>query len=209
MAGVLIAFEGLDQSGKETQAQLLRDRLRQDGNKSRVVSFPDYGTSIGEEIARALQGERDYPSDVMQLLYVANRYERRSDLERWLTGGLVIICDRYVASSIAYGTAQDLDPAWLTDIQRFLPEPNLTVLLDIMPETAARRKAVGRDRYERDLALLGRVRKSYLEQLQETWVRVDGEQSKEDVAEEVFSSVALRLASLLSTGNSEVHAEDS
>ena len=209
MAGVLIAFEGLDQSGKETQAQLLRDRLRQNGNKSRVVSFPDYGTSIGEEIARALQGERDYPSDVMQLLYVANRYERRSDLERWLTGGLVIICDRYVASSIAYGTAQDLDPAWLTDIQRFLPEPNLTVLLDIMPETAARRKAVGRDRYERDLALLGRVRKSYLEQLQETWVRVDGEQSKEDVAEEVFSSVALRLASLLSTGNSEVHAEDS
>ena len=209
MAGVLIAFEGLDQSGKETQAQLLRDRLRQDGNKSRVVSFPDYGTSIGEEIARALQGERDYPSDVMQLLYVANRYERRSDLERWLTGGLVIICDRYVASSIAYGTAQDLDPAWLTDIQRFLPQPNLTVLLDIMPETAVRRKAVGRDRYERDLALLGRVRKSYLEQLQETWVRVDGEQSKEDVAEEVFSSVALRLASLLSMGNSEVHAEDS
>jgi|TARA_B100000809_G_scaffold241902_1_gene265519 dTMP kinase len=209
MAGVLIAFEGLDQSGKETQAQLLRDRLRQNGNKSRVVSFPDYGTSIGEEIARVLQGERDYPSDVMQLLYVANRYERRSDLERWLAGGLVIICDRYVASSIAYGTAQDLDPAWLTDIQRFLPEPNLTVLLDIMPETAARRKAVGRDRYERDLALLNRVRKSYLEQLQETWVRVDGEQSKEDVAEEVFSSVALRLASLLSTGNSEVHAEDS
>jgi len=209
MAGVLIAFEGLDQSGKETQAQLLRDRLRQNGNKSRVVSFPDYGTSIGEEIARVLQGERDYPSDVMQLLYVANRYERRSDLERWLTGGLVIICDRYVASSIAYGTAQDLDPAWLTDIQRFLPEPNLTVLLDIKPETAARRKAVGRDRYERDLALLGRVRKSYLEQLQETWVRVDGEQSKEDVAEEVFSSVALRLASLLSTGNPEVRAEDS
>jgi len=209
MAGVLIAFEGLDQSGKETQAQLLRDRLRENGNKSRVVSFPDYGTSIGEEIARALQGERDYPSDVMQLLYVANRYERRSDLERWLTGGLVIICDRYVASSIAYGTAQDLDPAWLTDIQRFLPEPNLTVLLDIKPETAARRKAVGRDRYERDLALLGRVRKSYLEQLQETWVRVDGEQSKEDVAEEVFSSVALRLASLLSTGNPEVRAEDS
>ena len=74
MAGVLIAFEGLDQSGKETQAQLLRDRLRQNGNKSRVVSFPDYGTSIGEEIARALQGERDYPSDVMQLLYVCLLY---------------------------------------------------------------------------------------------------------------------------------------
>src|SRR5437588_390702 len=56
---MLIVFEGLDQSGKQTQAEMLRDRLKQDGRKARVVSFPDYGTSIGEEIARALQGVRD------------------------------------------------------------------------------------------------------------------------------------------------------
>jgi len=74
MSGHLIAFEGLDQSGKQTQAELLRDHLKQLGHKSRLVSFPDYGTSIGEEIARALQGERDYEPDVMQLLYIANRY---------------------------------------------------------------------------------------------------------------------------------------
>ena len=55
MAGMLIAFEGLDQSGKQTQAELLRDHLKEDGRKARLVSFPDYGTSIGEEIARALQ----------------------------------------------------------------------------------------------------------------------------------------------------------
>ena len=73
-----IAFEGLDQSGKQTQAELLRDRLKQDGRKARLVSFPDYGTSIGEEIARALPGEREYGPDVMQLLYVANRYERKA-----------------------------------------------------------------------------------------------------------------------------------
>ena len=78
MPGHLIAFEGLDQSGKQTQAELLRDRLKQDGRKARLVSFPDYGTSIGEEIARALAGERDYGPDVMQLLYVANRYERKA-----------------------------------------------------------------------------------------------------------------------------------
>ena len=76
MRGHLIAFEGLDQSGKQTQGELLRDRLKADGWKARLVSFPDYATSIGEEIARALQGERDYGADVMQLLYIANRYER-------------------------------------------------------------------------------------------------------------------------------------
>src|ERR687887_2176387 len=129
--GFLIAFEGLDQSGKQTQAERLRDRLKSEGYKSRVVSFPDYGTSIGEEIARALQGEREYGPDVMQLLYIANRYERKPDLERWLEGGLVLVCDRYAASSVAYGEAQGLDPQWLIDVQKFLPPPVLTIMLDI------------------------------------------------------------------------------
>src|SRR2546427_645688 len=86
MSGHLIAFEGLDQSGKQTQAERLRDRLKQEGHKARLISFPDYATSIGEELARALQGERDYGPDVMQLLYIANRYERKADLQRWLDG---------------------------------------------------------------------------------------------------------------------------
>src|SRR5215813_8617486 len=140
---------------------MLRDRLKEDGRKARLVSFPDYGTSIGEEIARALQGEREYGADVMQLLYVANRYERKPDLARWLEGGLILVCDRYTASSVAYGEAFGLDPAWLIDLQRFLPVPALTILLDIAPETAVARKAVDRDRYERDLELLARVRESY------------------------------------------------
>ncbi len=164
MPGHIIAFEGLDQSGKQTQAELLRDRLKQDGRKARLVSFPDYGTSIGEEIARALQGEREYGPDVMQLLYVANRYERKPDLQRWLDGGLILVCDRYVASSIAYGEAQGLDPVWLADMQKFLPPPALTIVLDIAPETAVQRKAVDRDRYERDLAMQARVRESYRRQ---------------------------------------------
>lgn len=187
---MLIAIEGLDQSGKQTQARLLRDRLREGGRKARVVSFPDYGTAIGEEIARALQGERDYGPDVMQLLYIANRHERRPDLERWLAAGITLVCDRYVASSIAYGEAQGLDPAWLADLQRFLPAPDATILLDIAPETATARKAVGRDRYEADLALLGRVRTSYRRQLaQPGWLRVDGEQPAPAVAEAIAGAV--------------------
>src|SRR3954462_12566506 len=158
MAGQIIAFEGLDQSGKQTQAELLRDRLKLDGHKARLVAFPDYGTSIGEEIARALTGGREYGPDVMQLLYVANRYERKPDLLRWLDGGLILVCDRYMASSVAYGEAMGLDAAWLTDMQKFLPPAALTIMLDIAPETAAKRKTADRDRYERDLALLGRVR---------------------------------------------------
>ena len=192
--GHLIAFEGLDQSGKQTQAELLRDRLKDDGWKARLVSFPDYGTTIGEEIARALQGEREYGADVMQLLYIANRYERKPDLQRWLAGGLVLVCDRYVASSIAYGEAQGLDPLWLMDMQKFLPAPSLTILLDIAPETAVQRKAVDRDRYERDLAMQARVRDSYRRQAAEqNWIWLDGERPKDAVAADVFNAVASRL----------------
>jgi dTMP kinase len=192
---MLIAIEGLDQSGKATQAERLRDQLRAGGARARLVSFPDYGTSIGEEIARALQGEREYGPEAMQLLYVANRYERKADLERWLAGGLTVVCDRYVASSIAYGEAQGLDASWLTDIQRFLPAPELTILLDIDPALAAERKATGRDRYERDLALLERVRDSYTRQAEEAdWVSVNGDQTKDAVTAEILSIVSARLS---------------
>ena len=189
MSGLIIAFEGLDQSGKQTQAERLRDRLKQDGHKSRLVSFPDYATSIGEEIARALAGEREYGADVMQLLYVANRYERKPDLQRWLDGGLILVSDRYVASSVAYGEAMGLDPVWLTDMQKLLPPVALTILLDIAPETAVQRKAVDRDRYERDLALQGRVRDSYKRQAAEQgWVVLDGERVKDVIAEDVYDA---------------------
>jgi dTMP kinase len=191
---MLIAFEGVDQSGKETQAHQLREKLREHGRKVRLLSFPDYGTSIGEEIARALGGEREYGPDVMQLLFVANRHERREAIAEWLGGQHILLCDRYRASSIAYGEAQGLDPAWLEDIQRMLPVPDLTIYIDIAPETAARRKAHDRDRYERDLALLGRVRQSYQRQArQPNWVLIDGEKSKEQIGDDVFAAVATRI----------------
>lgn len=192
---MLIAFEGLDQSGKQTQAEALRDYLAAQGETCRLLSFPDYATPIGGEISEALHGAREYGPDVMQLLYVANRYEKRGEIERRLAAGEVILCDRYVASSVAYGEAEGLDPSWLADIQRFLPAPDLTLLLDIAPETAVRRKAAGRDRYERDLALLSRVRASYQRQAADPrWMRVDGERPKTDVTAEVMRAAATRLA---------------
>ena len=191
---MLVAVEGLDQSGKATQAQELRDRLRASGYKSRVVSFPDYGTFLGEEIARSLQGERDYGPETMQLLYVANRFERKADIDRWHVAGLIVLFDRYIASGIAYGEAQGLDPGWLTTLQVSLPQPELTILLDIAPETAAARKTVGRDRYESDLALLTRVRESYLRQAEQPgWVRIDAEQAPDAVAAEMAAAIEPRL----------------
>jgi dTMP kinase len=195
MNGLIIAFEGLDQSGKQTQAERVREYVTGRGRACRLLSFPDYDTAIGTEISKALHGEREYDPDVMQLMYVANRYERRRDIARWMAEGVVLVCDRYLASSIAYGEAQGLDPAWLRDIQRFLPQPGLTILLDIAPETAVHRKAANRDRYERDLALLSRVRDSYRRQAAEGgWLCLDGERPREAVSADVTRAVESQLA---------------
>ena len=194
-AGLLIAFEGLDQSGKQTQAERVQEFVRTRGRDCRLVSFPDYTTAIGGEISKALHGQREYGPDVMQLMYVANRYERRAEMATWLEQGLVLVCDRYRASSVAYGEAQSLDPVWLRDMQRYLPNADLTVLLDIAPETAVQRKATGRDRYERDLALLSRVRESYARQAaDEAWLRLNGERPRDEVSADVVSAVETLLA---------------
>ncbi len=193
--GCLIAFEGLDQSGKETQARRLLAQLTAHGRPAEIVAFPDYRTPLGQEIERALRGDRQYLADVMQLLYVTNRYEWKPAIERLLGSGRIVICDRYLASTIAYGEAQGLDAAWLFDIQRFLPRPDLTILLDIAPATAVARKRTGRDLYERDLDLLGRVRGSYLRQVAAPgWTRIDGERPPDAVAQDVATAVARQLA---------------
>jgi dTMP kinase len=192
--GLLIAFEGLDQSGKQTQAERLKAEIEARGRTCVLMDFPAYETRIGQEIHEALHGARDYGPDVMQLLYVANRYEKKGRIERLLAAETVVVCDRYLASSIAYGEAQSVDGPWLREIQRFLPAPDLTILLDIAPETAAHRKSSNRDKFERDLALLSRVRESYLRQAAaDGWLRLDGARPKEIVAAEVLSAVGPRL----------------
>jgi dTMP kinase len=195
--GHLIAFEGLDQSGKQTQAERLLDAFRATGCRTEFLTFPAYETAIGIEIENALRGRRDYQPDTLQLLYIANRFECKPRIAEWLAGGAIVVCDRYLASSIAYGEAQGVDAAWLAEIQRPLPQPSLTLFMDMRPEVSLTRKKADRDRFERDMPLLGRVRDSYARQAEASnWVRIDAEQGKDAVSQAVLSAVRSRLALL-------------
>ncbi len=196
--GHLIAFEGLDQSGKQTQAERLLAAFRAAGYGAEFLTFPEYTTAIGTEIGHALQGERHYDPDTLQLLYIANRFEFRPQILRWLDDGRMVVCDRYLASSIAYGEAQGLDAVWLTQIQSRLPQPSLTLLLDIPPDASLNRKQVARDKFERDLPLLGRVRDSYQRQAgrDANWMHLDGARDKDAVSADVLTAVRSRLGLL-------------
>jgi dTMP kinase len=158
------------------------------------LAFPDYATPIGQEIWKGLHGERDFGPDTIQLLLIANRHEWKPKIQEWLAAGRVVICDRYLASSVAYGEAQGLDPHWLLSVQAYLPQPSLTILLDIAPEAAAARKAANRDRFERDLPMLGRVRASYRRLAEDLlWAVIDAARPVDAVAADVASAVGQRL----------------
>ncbi len=103
-----------------------RGSSKRPGRRVEALTFPDDATPIGREIRAELASGHRWQPDVMQLLYVANRHERKPTIVSWLEAGAVVICDRYLASSVAYGEAFGLDPAWLVDMQRYLPQPDLT-----------------------------------------------------------------------------------
>jgi dTMP kinase len=196
-SGHLIAFEGLDQSGKQTQAERLLEAFRSQGRRTGFLTFPAYETAIGIEIEHALRGRRDYQPDTLQLLYIANRFEFKPRINEWLSAGAIVVCDRYLASSIAYGEAQGVDARWLTEIQRSLPQPSLTLFMDMPPEVSLSRKKADRDKFERDMPLLGRVRDSYARQAAAAdWVRIDAGQDKDAVSQAVLSAVRSRLGLL-------------
>lgn len=192
--GRLIVFEGLDQSGKATQSARLYEALAAAGHRVVRYAFPDYTTPLGRELEAMLRGATSYPPDAAQLLYVANRHEHRERMIAELEAGVIIVSDRYLASTCAYGEAQGLDPGWLGAIQIRLPVPDLTVLLDVDPDTARSRKASGRDTYERDVDLLTRVARVY-RRLAEApgWVRIDGTAPPDRVTADVASEVTSRL----------------
>lgn len=107
-----------------------------------------------------------------------------------------MVCDRYRASSVAYGEAQGLDAAWLRLIQQHLPAASITSARH-RPRIAVSRKQSGRDRFERDLNLLARVRDSYLRQAREDgWVVISAEGPKNAVAAAVTEALAQRLGRL-------------
>ena len=132
----------------------------------------------------------------MQLLYVANRFEYKPRLDPGWPPATSSICDRYRASSVAYGEAQGLDPAWLEDIQRHLPAPDLTVLLDIAPETAVAPQGHGPRplRARPRAARRASARATAARPRARSWVVIDAELPKDDVAEAVDAAVLPRLA---------------
>ena len=160
--GGFIAIEGIDAVGKKTQATLLESWLRSKGMTVGTVSFPVYETAIGSEIRKFLSGTAKYPPEVRAMLYAANRWEKKEELDAVLAGTDSLIVNRYTGSNLAYGVSSGLQLDWLLNLETGLPTPDLVLVLDAPPTRLIPRRG-GKDSYERDATLQKKARDAYLE----------------------------------------------
>ena len=145
--GKLIVIEGIDGSGKNTQAKLLLSRLEQEGYKVGALSFPDYESFFGKEVARYLNGEfgdvKDVHPKLISMLYAGDRYLSKPKILETLKSCNYLILDRYVSSNVGHQASKidDLDERnamiqWILELeygQYALPKPDATIFLDVPP----------------------------------------------------------------------------
>ena len=189
--GLLVAIEGIDAVGKRTQSSILAAWLRSKGLATASMSFPDYDTPIGREVKEFLHGTRRYPPEVRHILFAANRWERKADLEGMLSRADVVVVNRYSESNFAYGVSNGLPLDWLVNLEAGLPKSDIVVVLDAHPEALSRRRGGGRDRYELNQALQAKARQAYLSLAKEFgWKVVDAGTGIEPTSHGVLSVVS-------------------
>jgi dTMP kinase len=219
--GAFIVLEGLDRSGKTTQAKLLEQRFVEEGRPVKLMRFPDRTTTIGQMIDNYLKSNVEMEDHVIHLLFSANRWEAATQINALLAAGTTIVCDRYYHSGIVYSAAKQnpsLPLSWARAPERGLPRPDAVLFLDLDEEAARSRGGWGGEVYER-AEMQARVRELFwalsmggkdragedlirgaggLEgeawrQEEEDLVVVDAGGSVEEVAEELWGRVKRRV----------------
>ena len=196
-----IAIEGLDGSGKSTQARLLSERL----DIKNVLHFEPTDSKIGRQIREILSGKEKVDPRTMALLFAADRIEHitgNDGILQNLEKGVSVISDRYYFSSYAYQMTQmPLD--WVMEINavaRSLAKPDCHIFIDVSPEVCLERITQNRtsvDIFENKQALL-KTRENFFEIIERTAKEekvfiVDGNADLETVYNRVFETVSTIL----------------
>ena len=188
---MLLAFEGIDGSGKSTQASKFVEWARAQGLEVIASREPTDGP-WGKKIRAARFTARMSPEDELAA-FIADRKEHVETLIRpALARGALVVIDRYYYSTVAYQGARGLDPKSLLQKNRaFAPVPDLVVLVDVDPKAALERiasRGQGTDLFE-NLTALTRVREIFLSLVDAHVALIDGARP----AELVFGDVLYRV----------------
>lgn len=206
---MFITFEGLDGSGKTTQIAQVSAQLRAKGYQVLTTREPG-GTLIGDQVRGILNDmkHKNMSPRAELLLFCASRAQIIDEVIRpWLENGGVVLCDRFADSTIAYqGYGHGLDLDLLYTIIHFATgglKPDLTLFLDISPETGLRRRTTASlfgEEFNRlddmELAFYQRVQQGYEDLIQaepERWLRIDAAKSPDKVQKTILKVLDKRL----------------
>lgn len=193
------AIEGPDKVGKATQSNLLINALMDfSALRANLIEIPSKHHTCYDKIYDMLKRRDDGSApaldhpEIFQTFQVANRIHVQEDIERMVKGGpVVIVFDRWVPSSWAYGLASGVRPSQLTTINEGLLEPDVTFLLT---GPSFDRPDQEDDAYEDDNTFQGRVRKEYQKWgLEHDVITIKARRPKEVVHDEIFTIVKRNL----------------
>lgn len=200
--GKFIALEGIDGSGKTTQAKRLVEELQKNGKKAIYTKEPTDGP-IGQLIRKILKGEIKVAKASFQHLFSADRANHEEEIVRSLRDGVTVVCDRYFWSSVAYGISDTHEERdyYLTALSilsvynRFLA-PDFTFYLKVSVEEASRRLShmhKAQEIYEKKKKL-EKISAGYewlVEKFPEEITVIDGERGVEKVTETIIQNSKL------------------
>jgi dTMP kinase len=194
---MFVALEGIDGCGKTTQVKKIKAFLEQKGFKVHATSEPTHNP-IGLFLREALKSQ-EIGEKALALLFAADRLDHLAqEIEPQLHSGNIVLCDRYVLSSLAY-QSHVLPMDWVFEINRQARAPDLTLFFDITPETAAKRLANRKEtsRFE-NLPRQQAVARAYREAMEKypllgRCAIIDAEAQINEVSRKTFASMETLL----------------
>jgi dTMP kinase len=195
MKGKLIVLEGGDSSGKSTQLKLLTEKLESEGKEVVHMHFPKHEVSFGKVVDAYLRGEygdkNAIPPEFIAMLYMADFYESKKDMEKMLDEGKIILLSRYFSSTLSYQVAltpsEEKDDVWnwIKQVCIRLPQPDLTLVLYVPVEYSVKlldnaenaesyKQGAKRDQHEADVEFQKDFMKEYDRNIGKlNWTKLD------------------------------------
>ncbi|MHA2250957.1 MAG: dTMP kinase [Candidatus Kariarchaeaceae archaeon] len=206
MGNLLIDFEGLDGSGKNTQSKLLVNKLTEMGYDVLYISYPEYDSIYGKILHDFLYSKINLSPEEQFMVYLLDMVKDKSKVKNHLQEGNIVIMDRYFMSTIAYQCANgfEFDKAkQITEILQ-MTIPDIILYFDVPAEESYRRKQKQKkdlDRFEKDLAFLNEVTSFYKKMVSESfptqnWITFDALDSESSLHDKIM----IELNKLLKKG---------
>ncbi len=197
---LFVCIEGIDGCGKTTQAKLLIDRLKENGNVVSLYSYPTHDSRYGKIIREEfLAGKIEMSVEEQFLLYLLDMQSDKKKILGELSSGNMVMSERYFISTIAYQSAGNFDYEKAKAVEEImaLPRPDIVFYIDLEPEIAFERKKKQKgktDRFESAKDYMNKVRNVYEKLYAErygakTWIRIDGKRSEREISDLIFATV--------------------